>query len=116
MRKFVWCLMLMITFAAGCATPHQYGGVPMSKEEAALALQQAKETREREHREQLGYDSITASPNQGQPTAGDVLKAIVALPVAVGLGAVANYGRYHRYPSVHCRSWTYKDAYHTSCY
>jgi hypothetical protein len=48
-------------------------------------------------------------------TAGKVV-AIVLFPIWFPLWIIANNPPSRGYRSVHCQSYTYKDAYHTKCY
>jgi hypothetical protein len=56
--------------------------------------------------------SRTLPPSTPGVSGWDVLGAIVAIPLLIPIAMITSYPG----PGVHCRSWTYKDQYHASCY
>ncbi len=82
--------------------------------EAEKALQRVKLAREKEHRDQLGYESATVAPPS--VSGWDVMRGLIALPIVIPLAAMVEYGHGPYSTSVHCRSFTYKDQYHATCY
>lgn len=52
-------------------------------------------------------------PDTPGPSAGDVIGAILLLPLIVPLTMLESYPSYR---GAHCYSYTYKDQYHVRCY
>jgi hypothetical protein len=54
----------------------------------------------------------TTPPPQPGVSGWDVLGAAILFPLLLPIAMITSYPG----PGVHCRSWTYKDQYHASCY
>jgi hypothetical protein len=50
------------------------------------------------------------------PTFSQNLATVLLAPVTIPLAIIVNNPPSRGYRSVHCQSYTYKDAYHTKCY
>ena len=87
--------------------------------EADLALRRINAERMNNYRPAAQESSVPPAPPPPMPgvIGWDVLGALVAIPLLVPIAMIANYPSYlSGYHGVHCRSYTYKDQYHTKCY
>ena len=113
--------MLILVLLIGCAT--------VQPTEADLALRRINEERLRNYTPHppviasAAPESVVVTPPAAEtgPSAVEVIGTILLLPIiipvaigALAIGAVAQSGGYSR--GIHCKSYTYKDQYHTKCY
>lgn len=96
-------LILLTVFLTACATPQQTALDRNYAEKAAAAGTTVK------------ADPATAGPSTGQTIAG-LLLLPVALPVLLLTTAATHRYGSGGYRGVHCKSYEYKDQFHTKCY
>jgi hypothetical protein len=105
-RLFV--LLLCLTCLAGCATARQ-------RYEADLVDYRIQQSLKGVKVDEVGIPASAPStmPNPEPATVGNVLGAILVLPLIVPLAMLESYPSYR---GAHCYSYTYKDQYHVKCY
>ena len=105
-----FALLLCATILAGCSTM-----TARQRYEADLVDYRIQQSLQGVHVDEVGIPA-SAPPDMPNPepvTAGQVLGAILALPLVVPLAMLESYPSYR---GAHCYSYTDKDQYHVKCY